>query len=157
MPDAPVPITSASHSKFRSSIALLHQPMDRRIGDILDIVKCISYYLCVSHGQTDLSMSVKTLVAILQPSPVSPGARMEEKERRGIQSFEIGTQLLVELARHVAPMALKDLAKAAGMSTGKAHMRTHALRRTLGADAAGKTKKAPADRSPARKKERVVD
>jgi DNA-binding IclR family transcriptional regulator len=46
---------------------------------------------------------------------------MEEKERRGIQSFEIGTQLLVELARHVAPMALKDLAKAAGMSTGKAH------------------------------------
>ena len=46
---------------------------------------------------------------------------MEEKERRGIQSFEIGTQLLVELARHVAPMALKDLAKAAGMTAGKAH------------------------------------
>jgi DNA-binding IclR family transcriptional regulator len=46
---------------------------------------------------------------------------MEEKERRGIQSIEIGSQLLVELARHVAPMALKDLAKAAGMSTGKAH------------------------------------
>jgi DNA-binding IclR family transcriptional regulator len=46
---------------------------------------------------------------------------MEEKSRRGIQSFEIGSQLLVELARHVAPMALKDLAKAAGMSTGKAH------------------------------------
>jgi DNA-binding IclR family transcriptional regulator len=46
---------------------------------------------------------------------------MEEKARRGIQSVEIGSQLLVELARHVAPMALKDLAKAAGMSTGKAH------------------------------------
>jgi DNA-binding IclR family transcriptional regulator len=44
-----------------------------------------------------------------------------EKSRRGIQSFEVGTQLLVELARHVRPMALKDLAKAAGMSTGKAH------------------------------------
>lgn len=46
---------------------------------------------------------------------------MQEKSRRGIQSFEIGTQLLVELARHVAPMALKDLAKAAGMTTSKAH------------------------------------
>lgn len=46
---------------------------------------------------------------------------MEEKERRGIQSIEIGSQLLVELARHVTPMALKDLAKAARMSTGKAH------------------------------------
>jgi DNA-binding IclR family transcriptional regulator len=66
-------------------------------------------------------MSVKTLIAILQPSPATPGVRMEEKERRGIQSIEIGSQLLVELARHVAPMALKDLAKAARMSTGKAH------------------------------------
>jgi DNA-binding IclR family transcriptional regulator len=46
---------------------------------------------------------------------------MEEKERRGIQSFEIGTQLLLAMARHVKPMALKDIAKAAGMSTGKAH------------------------------------
>ena len=66
-------------------------------------------------------MLVKTPMAILQPSPATPGVRMEEKERRGIQSIEIGSQLLVELARHVAPMALKDLAKAAGMSTGKAH------------------------------------
>ena len=66
-------------------------------------------------------MSVETLVAILDPSSATPGVRMEEKERRGIQSFEIGSQLLLELARHVAPMALKDLAKAAGMSTGKAH------------------------------------
>jgi len=46
---------------------------------------------------------------------------MEEKSRRGIQSFEVGTQLLIELARHVKPMALKDLAKVTGMSTGKAH------------------------------------
>jgi DNA-binding IclR family transcriptional regulator len=51
--------------------------------------------------------------------PVPPPK--EEKLRRGIQSFEVGTQLLVELARHVKPMALKDVAKAAGMSTGKAH------------------------------------
>ncbi len=46
---------------------------------------------------------------------------MQEKSRRGIQSFEIGTLLLIELARNVVPMALKDLAKAAGMTTSKAH------------------------------------
>lgn len=46
---------------------------------------------------------------------------MEEKARRGIQSFEVGTQLLVALARNLKPMALKDLSKAAGMATGKAH------------------------------------
>lgn len=44
-----------------------------------------------------------------------------EKNRRGIQSVEIGSGLLLELARHVRPVALKDLAKAAGMTTGKAH------------------------------------
>lgn len=46
---------------------------------------------------------------------------MEEKSRRGIQSIEIGSGLLDVLARHVAPMALKDLARAAGMTPGKAH------------------------------------
>lgn len=46
---------------------------------------------------------------------------MEGKARRGIQSIEIGSELLAALARHVAPMALKDLARAAGMSPGKAH------------------------------------
>ncbi|QNP60107.1 IclR family transcriptional regulator [Paenacidovorax monticola] len=44
-----------------------------------------------------------------------------EKNRRGIQSVEIGSALLLELARHVRPIALKDLAKAAGMTAGKAH------------------------------------
>ena len=44
-----------------------------------------------------------------------------EKSRRGIQSIEIGSALLVELARKVRPVALKDLAKAAGMTAGKAH------------------------------------
>lgn len=44
-----------------------------------------------------------------------------EKSRRGIQSIEIGSSLLVELARNVRPTALKDLAKAAGMTAGKAH------------------------------------
>lgn len=44
-----------------------------------------------------------------------------EKSRRGIQSIEIGSALLLELARHVRAMPLKDLAKAAGMTAGKAH------------------------------------
>lgn len=44
-----------------------------------------------------------------------------EKSRRGIQSVEIGSALLLQLARHVRPLALKDLAKASGMTAGKAH------------------------------------
>lgn len=44
-----------------------------------------------------------------------------EKSRRGIQSIEIGSALLLQLARHVRPLALKDLAKASGMTAGKAH------------------------------------
>jgi DNA-binding IclR family transcriptional regulator len=43
------------------------------------------------------------------------------RNRRGIQSIEIGSALLQQLARHVRPLALKDLAKAAGMTAGKAH------------------------------------
>lgn len=44
-----------------------------------------------------------------------------EKERRGIQSVEVGAQLLLVLGQHGRPMPLKDLSKAAGMPTGKAH------------------------------------
>ena len=44
-----------------------------------------------------------------------------EKPRRAIQFIEIGSQLLICLAQHAAPMALCDLAKAAEMSAGKAH------------------------------------
>ena len=44
-----------------------------------------------------------------------------EKSRRGIQSIEIGSGLLLQLARQVRPVALKDLAKSAGMTAGKAH------------------------------------
>ncbi len=44
-----------------------------------------------------------------------------EKDRRGIQSIEIGSALLLEMARHVRPIALKDLSKASGMTAGKAH------------------------------------
>ena len=44
-----------------------------------------------------------------------------EKSRRGIQSIEIGSMLLLELAKQVRPVQLKDLAKAAGLTPGKAH------------------------------------
>jgi DNA-binding IclR family transcriptional regulator len=44
-----------------------------------------------------------------------------EKERRGIQSIEVGSQLLLALGAHGRPMALRDLAKAANMLSGKAH------------------------------------
>ncbi|MFL6664095.1 MAG: IclR family transcriptional regulator [Rhizobacter sp.] len=41
--------------------------------------------------------------------------------QRGIQSVEVGGQLLVALAHHGRPMALKDLAREAGMAPAKAH------------------------------------
>lgn len=40
---------------------------------------------------------------------------------RGIQSVEVGGQLLLALAHHGRPMALKDLAQAAEMPAAKAH------------------------------------
>ncbi|KMJ53273.1 IclR family transcriptional regulator [Vogesella sp. EB] len=44
-----------------------------------------------------------------------------EKDRRGIQSIEVGGSLLQTLVRHGAPMMLKDLAGEAGMPAAKAH------------------------------------
>ena len=41
--------------------------------------------------------------------------------QRGIQSVEVGGTLLQALAHHGAPMALKDLARGAGMSPARAH------------------------------------
>lgn len=41
--------------------------------------------------------------------------------QRGIQSIEVGGRLLLALARHGRPQALKDLAQAAGMTAAKAH------------------------------------
>jgi DNA-binding IclR family transcriptional regulator len=46
---------------------------------------------------------------------------MEAKGSRGIQSVEVGGQLLLALAHHGRPMALKDLAREAGMVPAKAH------------------------------------
>lgn len=44
-----------------------------------------------------------------------------EKPRRGIQSIEIGTGLLLQLARKGVPMPLRDIARGAGITIGKAH------------------------------------
>jgi DNA-binding IclR family transcriptional regulator len=43
------------------------------------------------------------------------------QRQRGIQSIEVGGQLLRALAHHGRPMALKDLAREAGMAPAKAH------------------------------------
>ncbi|HEY1132428.1 MAG TPA: IclR family transcriptional regulator [Roseateles sp.] len=43
------------------------------------------------------------------------------KGPRGIQSIEVGGQLLLALAHRGRPMALKDLAREAGMAPAKAH------------------------------------
>jgi DNA-binding IclR family transcriptional regulator len=48
-------------------------------------------------------------------------AKTPAKEPRGIQSIEVGGQLLLALAHHGRPMALKDLAREAGMTPAKAH------------------------------------
>ncbi len=45
----------------------------------------------------------------------------DTKAPRGIQSIEVGGQLLLALAHHGRPMALKDLAREAGMTPAKAH------------------------------------
>ena len=51
----------------------------------------------------------------------APSEDAPEREQRGIQSVEVGGQLLLALAHTGRPMALKDLAREAGMSPAKAH------------------------------------
>ncbi|WP_374657981.1 IclR family transcriptional regulator [Inhella sp.] len=46
---------------------------------------------------------------------------MSDKAPRGVQSIEVGGGLLLALARAGRPLALKDLAAAAGMGAAKAH------------------------------------
>lgn len=45
----------------------------------------------------------------------------KQKDRRGIQSIEVGGQLLLALARTGTSMVLRDLAREAGMTAAKAH------------------------------------
>lgn len=44
-----------------------------------------------------------------------------ERERRGIQSIEVGGEILKVLASEARPMALRDLVRAANMPSGKIH------------------------------------
>ena len=44
-----------------------------------------------------------------------------DRAQRGIQSIEVGGQLLRALVHHGRPMALKDLAREADMTPAKAH------------------------------------
>lgn len=48
-------------------------------------------------------------------------AESNDRAQRGIQSIEVGGQLLRALVHHGRPMALKDLAREAEMSAAKAH------------------------------------
>jgi DNA-binding IclR family transcriptional regulator len=54
-------------------------------------------------------------------SVIVAAGEVVEKSRRGIQSVEIASRLLVAMGRHVRPMALKDIAQSAGISANKAH------------------------------------
>lgn len=51
----------------------------------------------------------------------APPRPARESDSRGIQSIEVGGRLLLALAHHGQPLALKDLAAAADMTAGKAH------------------------------------
>ncbi|MDP2261787.1 MAG: IclR family transcriptional regulator [Hydrogenophaga sp.] len=54
------------------------------------------------------------------PSQDPPDA-VQDRAQRGIQSIEVGGEILKVLASDARPMALKDLVKAAGMPSGKIH------------------------------------
>ena len=58
---------------------------------------------------------------LLAVKPAAKPSAARESDSRGIQSIEVGGRLLLALAHHGQPLALKDLAAAADMSAGKAH------------------------------------
>jgi DNA-binding IclR family transcriptional regulator len=55
------------------------------------------------------------------PNEGVPMADETDRTQRGIQSIEVGGQVLLALVHHGRPMALKDLAREAGMAPAKAH------------------------------------
>ena len=58
---------------------------------------------------------------VQQISPKNSPEHAPERERRGIQSIEVGGEILKVLASEPRPMALKDLVRAASMPSGKIH------------------------------------
>ena len=57
----------------------------------------------------------------MKRNTVEAEAAAAGRERRGIQSVEVGGQLLTALVDHGAPMLLRELAQKAGMTSAKAH------------------------------------
>jgi DNA-binding IclR family transcriptional regulator len=60
-------------------------------------------------------------MALSRKPPSTAAPQQPPRLQRGIQSVEVGGQLLRALVHHGRPMALKDLAREAGMSAAKAH------------------------------------
>jgi DNA-binding IclR family transcriptional regulator len=60
-------------------------------------------------------------IPLLAVNAAAPPRPARESDSRGIQSIEVGGRLLLALAHHGQPLALKDLAAAADMTAGKAH------------------------------------
>src|SRR5690606_28869262 len=58
---------------------------------------------------------------ILDQSPADDTADDNEPQRAGIQSVEVGFELLQAMSEADGPLMLRDLAAAAGMSAAKAH------------------------------------
>lgn len=61
-------------------------------------------------------MKTPHVLAAVDPMETAP-----ERERRGIQSIEVGGQILSVLASEPRPMALRDLVRASNMPSGKIH------------------------------------
>jgi DNA-binding IclR family transcriptional regulator len=74
----------------------------------------------VNPSHEDLIMAKNRASSCFEKSWMNM-AEKDEKERRGIQSIEVGGTLLQALAAHGRPMALSDLARAAAMPPGRAH------------------------------------
>ena len=58
---------------------------------------------------------------ILDQTPTDDAADDNEPQRAGIQSVEVGFELLQAMSEADGPLMLRDLAAAAGMSAAKAH------------------------------------
>jgi DNA-binding IclR family transcriptional regulator len=67
------------------------------------------------------ALSLSPTLPAEDPDVDADGDAAGHRGPRGIQSIEVGSQLLKALARFGQAMALKDLARAAGMTPAKAH------------------------------------
>jgi DNA-binding IclR family transcriptional regulator len=75
-------------------------------------------------GEKQLDLSVRIRYCLIHSCKTKDHVASNpraERAQRGIQSIEVGGALLLALAHHGRPMALKDLAQSAGMSAAKAH------------------------------------